>query len=187
FDPMRQKIIHQMIQQPKTVQQIAEVLDVPFTRLYYHINLLEKHNIICVVDTRAMSGAVEEKYYQVAAYQFIVPRQMLTLGHPEQEESLNVFLSAMLDETANDIRTSVQSGHIDMAKESPDSNALLLRRGLMRMPSEKASQFHTDLMALIKQYQSETHTDDDTYYGVTVAIYPSAFLEWNASDDDEVG
>jgi len=184
FDPMRQKIIHQMISEPKTVQQIAESLGVPFTRLYYHINLLEKHNIIRVVDVRAMSGAVEEKYYQVAAYQFIVPRKMLSFSSPEHEASLNVFLSAMLDETADDIRHSVQSGHIDMELESPDPDSLLIRRGLMQMPHEKASEFHKELLALIKRYQAEPAEKDDSYYGVTIAVYPSAFLD-SESDTEE--
>ncbi|MEL6524434.1 MAG: winged helix-turn-helix domain-containing protein, partial [Chloroflexota bacterium] len=40
FDPLRQKIVQQVIKKPKTVHAIAEALDVPFTRLYYHINLL---------------------------------------------------------------------------------------------------------------------------------------------------
>ena len=177
FDPMRQKIIHQMINEPKTVQQIAEILDVPFTRLYYHINLLEKHNIIHVVETRAMSGAVEEKYYQVAAYQFIVPRKMLSFNHPEHEASLNVFLSAMLDETADDIRHSVQTGRIDMERESPDPDSLLLRRGLIRMSRDKMSDFHSELLDLVKRYQSQPHAGDDRYYGVTLAVYPSSFLD----------
>jgi len=185
FDPLRQKIVHQMVTEPKTVQEIAEALNVPFTRLYYHINLLEKHNIIDVVDTRAMSGAVEEKYYQVAAYQFIVPRNMLSFSNPQYEESLNVFLSAMLDETADDIRHSVQSGKVDMAKESPDPQSLLIRRGLMRMSPEKVAQFHTDLLNLLKQYQTEPATTDDQYYGVTVAVYPSAFLDAESDENTE--
>lgn len=184
FDPMRQKIIHQMIKTPKTVQQVAESLDVPFTRLYYHINLLEKHNIIHVVDVVEMSGAVEEKYYQVAAYNFIVPRKMLSFSHPEHEESLNVFLSAMLDETADDIRHSVQAGKIDMERESPDPMSLLVRRGLMRMPAEKVSDFHEDLLDLLKRYQTEPAEADDSYYGVTVAVYPSAFLDAESDDED---
>lgn len=183
FDPMRQKIIHQMISEPKTVQQIAENLGVPFTRLYYHINLLEKHNIIHVVDVREMSGAVEEKYYQVAAYQFIVPRKMLSFNHPEHEASLNVFLSAMLDETADDIRHSVQAGKIDMERESPDPMSLLVRRGLLQLPPDKVAEFHNDLLDLLKRYQTEPSNENDSHYGVTIAVYPSAFLE--AKSDDE--
>ncbi|MEL6309090.1 MAG: helix-turn-helix domain-containing protein [Chloroflexota bacterium] len=176
FDPLRQKIVQQVIKKPKTVHAIAEALDVPFTRLYYHINLLEKHNIIRVVDTRAMSGAVEEKYYQIAAYQFIVPRDMLTLGTPENEGGLNVFLAAMLDETADDIRHSVEAGTIDIEAESPHPESLLMRRGIVKMPPEKASEFHTELVALLKRYLTEEEHADDQYYGVTIAVYPSAYL-----------
>jgi DNA-binding transcriptional ArsR family regulator len=182
FDPMRLKILHQMINEPKSVHEIAEALNVPFTRLYYHINLLEKNNIIHVVETRAMSGAVEEKYYQVAAYQFIVPRSMLSFSTPEGEESINVFLSAMLDETTEDIRQNIRSGHINMELESPEPDSLLLRRGLMKMSREKVSQFHQDLMDLMRRYQDEPSTPEDAYYGLLLAVYPTA-LETDSADE----
>jgi DNA-binding transcriptional ArsR family regulator len=183
FDPMRLKIIHQMVREPKSVHEIAEALGVPFTRLYYHINLLEKNGIIHVVETRAMSGAVEEKYYQVAAYHFIVPRSMLSFSTPEGEESIKVFLSAMLDETTEDIRRSIRSGHIKMELESPEPESLLLRRGLMKMPREKVSQFHQDLMELMRRYQAEPSTAEDAYYALVLAVYPTAFLETESDDE----
>ena len=158
----------------------------PFTRLYYHINLLEKNNIIHVVETRAMSGAVEEKYYQVAAYQFIVPRSMLSFSTPEGEESINVFLSAMLDETTEDIRQNIRSGHIKMELESPEPESLLLRRGLMKMSREKVSQFHQDLLDLMRTYQDEPSKPEDAYYGLLLAVYPTA-LESNNSEEEESG
>lgn len=184
FDPMRLKIIHEMVTEAKSVHEIAEALGVPFTRLYYHINLLEKHNIIHVVETRSMSGAVEEKYYQVAAYQFIVPRSMLSFSSPEGEESINVFLSAMLDETTEDIRRSIRSGHIQMELESPEPDSLLLRRGLMKMSPEKVSEFHKDLMELLRRYQEEPAESDDSYYALLLAVYPTA-LETGNEDEPE--
>lgn len=177
FDPMRLKIVHQMVTQAKTVHEIAEALGVPFTRLYYHINLLEKHRIIEVVETRSMSGAVEEKYYQVAAYQFIVPRSLLSFSNPQAEASINVLLAAMLDETSEDIRRSIRTGHIKMEEESPHPDSLLIRRGLVQVSREKISEFHRDLLDLLRKYQSEPAAPDDAYYGIALALYPSAFLE----------
>jgi hypothetical protein len=183
FDPMRLKIIYEMVNTPKTVQEIASALNVPFTRLYYHINLLEKHNIIRVVETRSMSGAVEEKYYQVAAYQFIVPNDLLSFSNPEEAEGINLFLAKMLDETSDDIRLSIQTGRVNMEVKSPHPDSLLVRRGLIRMSREKVEQFHQDLHNLMKKYRDEAAQPDDIYYGFTVALYPSA-LPYSESDED---
>jgi DNA-binding transcriptional ArsR family regulator len=184
FNPMRLKIIHEMVNTPKTVQEIANALGVPFTRLYYHINLLEKHNIIHVVETRSMSGAVEEKYYQVAAYQFIVPNKLLSFSNPEEAEGINLFLSKMLGETSDDIRLSIHTERINMEVKSPHPDSLLVRRGLMRMSREKIEEFHQDLHELMKKYRDEEAQADDIYYGFTVALYPSA-LPYSESEDEE--
>lgn len=184
FDPMRLKIIHEMVNAPKTVQEIATALNVPFTRLYYHINLLEKHNIIRVVEVRSMSGAVEEKYYQVAAYQFIVATELLTFNNPEETEGIDLFLSKMLGETSDDIRLSIQTGRINMDVKSPHPDSLLVRRGLIRMSPEKIEEFHKDLHELMKKYRDEEAQSEDVYYGFTVALYPSA-LPYSESQDEE--
>lgn len=55
--------------EPTSVRQIADHLDMPITRLYYHVNLLEESGFLNVVDTRK-SGARIEKIYRVAARNF---------------------------------------------------------------------------------------------------------------------
>ncbi|MCP4420888.1 MAG: helix-turn-helix transcriptional regulator, partial [Chloroflexi bacterium] len=49
--PLRIQLL-KLIKQPKTVKEIASSLEMPPTKLYYHINLLEKNGIIRVVETQ---------------------------------------------------------------------------------------------------------------------------------------
>jgi DNA-binding transcriptional ArsR family regulator len=58
FDPQRARIMQALAGAPRTVHEVADILDVPFTRLYYQFNLLEKHGFIRVVQTRSLAGAV---------------------------------------------------------------------------------------------------------------------------------
>lgn len=175
-DPMRIRIMQTMVREPRTVNQIAEELGVPFTRLYYHINLLEKHNLIRLVDTQVFSGAVEEKYYQVSAYNFVVDRSLLTFGDPAVEnDGLNVLLETILDPTRDDIRRSAEAGSIDMAQTPPEPNALLLRRGFLRLPPEQARSLYERLTALFQEFNLIEGGKDDPFYAVTIAVYPSAF------------
>lgn len=177
FDPLRMKIVQEVAGEPKTVHDIADSLNVPFTRLYYHINMLTKHNIIRVVETRSMSGAVEEKYYQVTARMFVVARSLLTVVDEERESGLDVLLSSILDETKTDIRRSVQSGLVDMEQESPHADALLLRRGFLRLSRQQAQDFHQDLIDLVLRYQNKPLPADDSGrdYALALAIYPSEY------------
>ena len=44
-DPMRLRLLELLRQRSRTVTELAELLDVPRTRLYYHVKLLEAHDL----------------------------------------------------------------------------------------------------------------------------------------------
>lgn len=183
FDPLRIRIAQLLGGEPRTIHQVAESLGVPFTRLYYQFNLLEKHGIIRVVDTRVFSGAVEEKFYQVTARMFVIDRALLipsTEGEP-CEDALDVILDTVLDATRQDVYRSVREGHLDLQARSPEPTSMLMRRGIYRMPAAKAHYFHERLLALIAEFSSQGG-DEGEYYAIAVALYPSSFpLEDNPS------
>lgn len=190
FDPMRMRIVQEMADQPKTVHEVAEALDVPFTRLYYHINMLQKHNIIRLVEVKAMSGAVEEKYYQVSARRFVVDHALLTMVDDADEyPGLDVLLNTMLGETMTDIRASVRQHLIDLQATSPNPDALMLQRGFLRLSRQAAEAFQRELSALFSRYlePDDTKSDDERDYALAVAFYPSALptnLEASSEEDD---
>ena len=68
--------ILQSLKKPKTVKEIARLLKLPATKLYYHVNLMEKHGLIQVVETNIVSGIVEKKY-QVVARNYRIDDQLL--------------------------------------------------------------------------------------------------------------
>jgi DNA-binding transcriptional ArsR family regulator len=185
FDPLRMQIVQEISHQCKNVHEIAEALEVPFTRLYYHIKMLEKHGIIQVVETRAMSGAVEEKYYQIAAKQFIVDRSLLTLATSEgQNPALDILLETMLRETGENIRRSVREGNIDLKTTAPNPTALMIRRGVLRLNQEQATQLYHELEMLLNRFVSVETTRHDPYYEILISLYPT-HVATPAQDDGE--
>src|SRR5690348_14023396 len=64
-DPMRMRI-HFELDEPRTVKELASILEVPQTRLYYHVKILERAGLISVVSRRAVSG-IEERTYRCTA------------------------------------------------------------------------------------------------------------------------
>ena len=64
-DPLRLRLLN-LLAQPRTAKHLAQLLEVPTTRLYYHLQQLEQHGFIEVVRRRKVSG-IEERTYQAAA------------------------------------------------------------------------------------------------------------------------
>lgn len=154
FDPLRKRIVQQMVTQARSIHQVAEILGVPFTRLYYHFNLLEKYNFIRVVDIQQMNGAVEEKFFQVTAYQFAIDRALLQTGTPEGEQGLAIILDTVLEQARNNIVRGVRDGVIDLAQFPPHPDSLILRRGSYSLTPKQARLFHDQLSELFKRIQT---------------------------------
>ena len=55
-DPIRIRFVLELLDGPRTVREVAEALDVPPTRLYYHLRILERHGLVKVANRRMVSG-----------------------------------------------------------------------------------------------------------------------------------
>lgn len=185
FDPLRSRIMQELAHSPRTVHQIAEVLGVPFTRLYYHVKLMEKHNLIRVVDVVQLVGAIEEKYYQVTARQYTIDRSLLTFDTDGQDDSLERMLDGVFGASHRDIRRSVQAGRIDLSVVPPHPKALLARKFLFRLTDEQATLFQRDLAALLLKYQAGPTSGEDPYYSCLLTLHRSS-IPYEQFDDKDL-
>lgn len=152
FDPLRQRIIHQIAHQARSIREIAAALEVPPTRLYYHINLLEKHGFIRLVDIHPGPGAIEEKYYRIAARFFVVDDALVTPGTPEGDAGLATMISVVLDETRASIHAALRAGLIDPVQRAPHPDALMIMRGVFSLTPELVEEFQIRLKALLAEF-----------------------------------
>ena len=177
-DPLRLQIVELCTQAPRTVKQVASVLHLPPTKLYYHIKQLEERALIRVVDTRIVSGIVE-KQYQAAAFNYRVDRELFSLTSEAGKEGLNVMLTGLLDDTREDIQKSAEADVLDVSPsegdDKPLNRSLLISRKTLNLSPEAAESFYRRLKALVKEYAdlAETASPDDHPYGLLVALYPS--------------
>ena len=65
-EPLRAQIFEVLANDMLTVRQVSERLGLTPSRLYYHINLLEQHGLIQVVETRTVMNMIEKVYQAVA-------------------------------------------------------------------------------------------------------------------------
>lgn len=175
-DPLRLRI-RELMTEPCTVKQIATELDIPPTKLYYHINLLEKHGLITVVDTRIVSGIIE-KQYQVSARTVRVARALLSPSGAEGDESINVTMNGLIEDMRNDLRDSMHAGLFDMSDDAPPHRGMHLSSARFALTDEQASDFYHKLENVFKEFRdlSEKQRDDKNikHWKTFTTFFPSS-------------
>lgn len=161
--------ILQSLKYPKTVKEIARLLKLPATKLYYHINLMEKHGLIQVVETNMVSGIVEKKY-QVVARNYRIDDQLLS-DQTASTENMYRMVSAMLDVTRSEIQRTMQ-----VTQQNPfDASRGILWRTTLRLTPEQHEAFYGRFKSLLDEISalsSEGQEEGVDLYGLTLAWYP---------------
>lgn len=176
-DPLRLRI-RELMTDPCTVKQVAEALEIQPTKLYYHINLLEKHGLIVLVDTRIVSGIIE-KHYQVAALSVRVARHLLSPSSENSGEGINLTLASMLEDTKSDFIESVRDGVVKLDDEDADiheSGQWSSTRFFLT--DEQAKDLMERLQALFKEFyahsEKQRNQDDAHIYKMLLTFFPSS-------------
>jgi len=189
-DPLRLSII-ELLTKPSTVKRVANKIGKPPTKLYYHFNLLEKHGLIKMVDTRIVSGIVE-KHYQTAAYSFRVNRDLLTPGMEGFDENFDVMLNGIFADARDDLRSSLIAGITVPGEDVPVSKQLRLQRTRVWLNEEQAETFYAKLNALLEEYsrfkdddQLQPEDPDADPYSLLMLLHPSNRTRKDEADTEE--
>ena len=175
-DPLRAKLLG-LFAVPATIQELAAQLNVPVTRLYYHVHLLEQHGLIRVVDSHPVGGTIE-KVYRAAARQFIVDRKEFAVSGAKALKQADILIDFALTETGKAIRKSIKSGVIDMKQVAPQPRALQIRRGNGKISASQASQFYQRLEDLITEFTSmESAEGALAEYFLVLAFFPTTIAK----------
>ena len=152
-DPLRLRMLELLRQRSRTVTELAELLDVPRTKLYYHVRLLEEHELVAVDKTRVVSG-ITERHFRATAYRLSVDKSLLGTASGAGSP-LELFLSVVLDEAASDILRAVDAGLIDLGRTREDTirqRSLLLGRTWFRFTEKDLREFSERYDALIAEF-----------------------------------
>lgn len=174
--PLRISILEQLVHQSYTAKELAGALQLQLTKLYYHLNLLERFDIIRVVQTRLVSGILE-RTYRATARNYVLDRQTLfrDMSEGELHEWVEGTLHSVWDATRDHIKEGVFSKHIDPSEEALHRKLLLMRCS-SRMSPGRATEFHTRLTALMNEFEQDYNEPDHPEalpYTLTVAYFPN--------------
>ncbi|MEJ2757777.1 MAG: helix-turn-helix domain-containing protein [Anaerolineales bacterium] len=184
-DPLRNQILEVLTPKPLTINQVAAKLGVASSKLYYHFNLLEKNNIIRVVDT-VVHGNLIEKHYWITAYQFQLDEEMFNfqVDTPEGTEQLVNLLLTNLNATREDIQRSMYARHHQISQGAPQNPRHVFdHREIFQVPDEVATKFHSRLHALVEEFKQEAEQYENsqeeglTPWALSLVFYPSFYFE----------
>lgn len=171
-DPLKMQILEAVGPEPKTVKQIATSLKVVPNNLYYHINQLEKLELIRVVSTRVISGIIE-KQYAAAARSYTFSRSIISLHNPDQaavSEAMNTRVLALLEMTQAELKDSIQAGLLEQPlKASLTSSRHKLTQAQVELMSGKLQ----ELINSPEFEESEADNQKDVHeYRLFFNIFP---------------
>jgi predicted ArsR family transcriptional regulator len=163
--PVRGAILHRL-RTPRSAAELAELMDVPVTRLYHHVNKLAGLGLIQVVATRQVAAATERRY-QVTARSFSLAPELFDTS---DRTELALALGSLFDMAKLGLQRSIEAG---LRLDDPETQ-VALSLGEIHLSDERRSELLRRLEGLVGEFGSDLADDDPDANHVTlfVAAFP---------------
>ena len=169
-DPLRLRLLAAFYDRARSVKEAAARLGLPPAKLYYHVELLERHGLIAIASTRVVSG-ITEKHYRATARNFRVDRRLLALA--DSDAAIDSYLAAVLDVTRAEAERSACAGAFN-----PGSDYTVLARNVVRLSPDRLAAFKAEIDALLSRFQSASADGADLpAQNITIAYFPLMELD----------
>ena len=181
-DPLRNQILEVLAPEKLTINQMAEKLGLSPSKLYYHINLLEKYGLIREVDSIVKANIIE-KVYWISAYECKMDDNLCNFSTPEGQQSVMTAMVTPIDSTREDMLRSLEARATALdqgAEEHP--RQVVIYRELRAMSDETADKFAERIKEVLEDFElfeGEEDSGDSHVRALTVAFYPSFYYETN--------
>jgi hypothetical protein len=177
-DPVRSFLVYSLVPCAKTVKTLAQELDVPVTRLYYHVQRLEALDLVFVEKTRMVSG-IREKHYRASARELVLDREAFAPGQRLDRARSEALLGFVFDQSRVEIARALESGRLDAVRRWPEVDALMAVRTVLRLSPEQAERLYRRLGEFWEEYEAIARdpAPDGKCYALVAALYPNAVSE----------
>ncbi len=175
MDPVRIAIFNIIGWVPNNIADMAKMLNIKQTALYYHVNELEKLGLLQVVKTVQKRNLVE-KFYLPVARQMRVDESLLAQPGMQGRDGLDESLKTIFEITRQDLQRIVQKGYNPF-----QSNEALMTHLEVALTPQAIKAFKRDLEVLCKKYlkmdESSKGRKGFTGAGLSLVFYPEQPLD----------
>ncbi len=180
-DPLRLQIIEVLLPSPLTVKEIAEKLGLAASKLYYHINILEKHDFIRVVD-KSIHGNIIENHYWVSAYNYTLDQEIYNFDVREHEGKDNLIAMAFsqLDAVREDFARSIEARSFNLEHGAePHPRRVIQTREVCRISDDRIEAFQVKLQELLEDFKALDDPEDSNLqpWAFSIFLYPTFYYD----------
>src|SRR5262249_22974635 len=166
--PLRLKLLEEFAGGPRTTMQVAASLGEPPTRLYHHVNALERAGILKLSRTRQVRGTTE-KYFEVAKRACGVTGGTHIAG--AMRGQLRGLAHVMFDEARADLAAAIA-----VAGSQPRDQAPVALRMLLTVSPAQLERVRARLMAALAAIQKDckprTPGENHVRWALTAVLAP---------------
>lgn len=107
-DPLRMRILEQLVRRPMTMSQLGEVFGETTAKMHYHVHELEKFGFIKLVEKRERGGFIEKYYRTVARDVSIAPELLRTSPTSDIARTTQEYFDTISREVLHSITRTVE-------------------------------------------------------------------------------
>lgn len=180
--PLRSRLITALAHEPRTVRELASIVNMAPTKLYYHVKLLQKAGFIAVAGERQIGNLTETSYLCTAKNFTVAPELSQGLGEVGAfEKTIASFISTLRASLLGSYRM-VQEQKKGKAA-NPRGKATQKRRSqtfslgiqTLQLDEGEADAFLKRCTELVKEFDAPKKAGSKArQYEIGFAFYPSA-------------
>lgn len=155
-DPLRIRLLEVLWETPRSARELAECVELPADRLYYHLGQLESAGLVEVAEYRRLARGKVERVY--------TPAVVEPPGDAASPEEMSAFLGSMLDATRADIAAAYR------AKAGGRRREVDLLRGSLRLTDEALTELRAQIKQLASRFQDPKTQGDGVWTSVIFAV-----------------
>jgi DNA-binding transcriptional ArsR family regulator len=145
--PLRLRLLEAFAQGPRTTMQVASRLGEPPTRLYHHVNALERAGLLKLVDTKAVRGTTE-KYFELSQKRIgAVSRRQLT---PASRSSVAQLATSVFDQARRELLAAVAGPTSLTSTTAPTAFRMILA-----LPPSRIATVRRRLLTMLRQIKKD--------------------------------
>ena len=172
-DPLRIRILEALCKEERTTKQVAKLLGEKPTKLYHHVDALERVGLIRLARTRPNRGTTE-KYYMAVARQFRADSRIFAAagtGSEKEGDTLQAMISTVFERTSDEMRGLIAQGR---GKEGIEEQGILSYLEI-QTDRKHGRRIQARLASLLKSLEDRKAGRDKPgarSYRLTIAFYP---------------
>jgi DNA-binding transcriptional ArsR family regulator len=170
-EPLRFRMVETLIAAEQSATGLARALGVPTTRLYHHLEQLEKAGLIKVVRQVRRRG-VDERVYQATAHELALAENLLAMN-PDPSQSKDSLLSlarSVLGAAFDELVDAINAGRV---RPSKSGSGLVLEHRRMSLSHAGVAALAQELPAWMDGFARRYPGGRRAEYRLVFAAFPA--------------